>query len=187
MAAIPGAAAVLRAHRGTSARLPMSSWTRLSAVIRGLTGVLLLTAPPVDAASNKVRITDLADVSFGNISDLSGDAVQSQSLCLFSDTASSGYNVTAAGSGPAGAFQLTAGSQALPYEVQWSGAPNRTSGTRLDPNLPLTGQVSTASHQTCNNGPASSASVIVILRAAALSSALAGSYSGTLTLLVGPE
>jgi hypothetical protein len=47
--------------------------------------------------------------------------------------------------------------------------------------------VSTASHQTCSTGPASSASLIILLRSAALSSARAGSYNGTLTLVVGPE
>jgi hypothetical protein len=47
--------------------------------------------------------------------------------------------------------------------------------------------VSTATQQTCNSGPATSASLVVILRTAALSSAAAGSYSGSLTLVIGPE
>ena len=75
----------------------------------------------------------------------------------------------------------------MAYDVQWSGSPGQSSGAQLTPNVPLTGQVSTASQQTCNNGPVSSASLIVILRSAALSSATAGTYNGTLTLLVGAE
>jgi hypothetical protein len=58
---------------------------------------------------------------------------------------------------------------------------------QLSPNVPLTGQTSAASHQVCSNGPATSASLIVLLRSAGLSSVTAGTYSGTLTLLVGAE
>jgi hypothetical protein len=144
-------------------------------------------ASPAVAASNKVRITGLSDVNFGNVSNLSADAVQSQSMCLFSDTVTSGYNVTASGSGLGGAFELASGSQRMAYEVQWNGSANRTSGSQLLPNVPLIGQTSAATQQTCNNGPATNASLIILLRSAALSQAMAGSYSGTLTLLVGPE
>jgi hypothetical protein len=58
---------------------------------------------------------------------------------------------------------------------------------QLSPNVPLTGQTSTATQQTCNSGPATSASLIVVLRSTALSSATAGTYNGAVTLLVGPE
>ena len=139
------------------------------------------------AASNKVRISSLNDVTFGTLSDLSSDAAQSQSLCLYSDTATSGYNVTASGGGPGGAFELTSGLSSLAYEVQWSSSSGRSSGVQLSPNVPLTGQTSSASHQVCSNGPATSASLIVLLRSTSLSSATAGTYSGTLTLLVGAE
>jgi hypothetical protein len=47
--------------------------------------------------------------------------------------------------------------------------------------------VSQAKQQTCNSGPATSASLIVIIRSAALTSADAGFYSGDLTLVIGPE
>ena len=59
----------------------------------------------------------------------------------------------------------------------------------MDPQslIALTGQVSGATHQTCNNGPASSASLIILLRSNVLSSAIAGAYNGTLTLVVGAE
>ena len=95
--------------------------------------------------------------------------------------------VTATGTGPAGAFQLASGLGSLPFEVQWSSVSGQTSGATLSPNVPLTGQVSSATQQTCNSGPASSASLVLVLRSAALSSATAGTYNGTLTLVVGPE
>ena len=142
---------------------------------------------PASAASNKVRITKLTDVAFGSIANLSQDAVRSQSVCLFADTATNGYDITATGTGPGGAFELTSGAGALGYQVQWSSSAGQTSGAQLAPNVPLTGQVASATQQTCGTGPATSASLIVVLPATALSSAMAGTYNGTLTLVVGPE
>ena len=147
---------------------------------------LLLAGAPAHALSNKVRITKLTDVAFGTIPNLSVDAVRSQSVCLYSDTATAGYNVTATGSGTGGAFQLS-GPGSLAFVVQWSSSAGQSSGVQLAPNVPLTGQVSSATQQACANGPATSASLIVILRSSALSSAGAGTYNGTLTLLIGPE
>jgi len=149
--------------------------------------LLLLCAAPAAAASNKVRITSLSDVAFGTVANLSSDAVQSQSLCLYADTATNGYNVRASGSGAGGAFTLASGANSLPFEVQWSSASGQSNGTQLTANVALSGQVSNATQQACSNGPATTASLIVILRSAALSSAAAGPYNGSLTLIVGAE
>lgn len=179
------------AHRGQpGGTRPARRGLKLSAA--GPAAVLalvcaLFVAGPASAASNKVRVTNLTDLSFGTVADLTADAVQNESLCLYADTATNGYNVTATGTGPGGAFQLTSGLNALQYEVQWSSQPGQSAGVRLSSNVPLTGQTSAASHQTCSTGPATSASLIVVLRAAALSSAIAGTYGGTLTLVVGAE
>lgn len=159
---------------------------RLSAITVALS-ILSIAAQPALAASNKVRIGNLNDVSFGTIANLEVDAVASQSVCLYADTATNGYSITASGTGPAGAFALSSGTATLPYDVQWSSSAAQSAGTQLTANVPLTGQVSAATQQTCNTGPATSASLIVVLRSAALSSAAAGTYNGTLTLLVGPE
>lgn len=142
---------------------------------------------PAHAQSNNVRITKLSDVNFGNLTNLEADAALSQSVCLFAHTSSKGYRITGTGSGAAGAFDLASAAGILSYEVQWNQAPGQSSGVQLYPNEPLSGQTTTATHQTCNNGPTTSASLIVLLRSAALSSAGAGSYTGTLTLIVGPE
>jgi hypothetical protein len=146
-----------------------------------------LPCSPALAASNKVRITNLSDITFGTVANLSVDAVRSQSVCLFADTNTSGYTITATGTGPGGAFQLTSGTASMAYEVQWSSSAGQTAGIELTPNVPLTGQLSSASHQACSNGPATSASLVTVLRSSDLSSAPAGTYSGTLTLIVGPE
>jgi hypothetical protein len=143
--------------------------------------------PSAALAGNNVRITALSDVSFGTLASLSSDAVRSQSLCVFSNSPTNGYHVQATGSGSGGAFTLASGSASLAYEVQWAQVSGQTSGTQLSPNVALTGQVSSATQPSCNSGPSTSASLIVILRSAELSAAAAGSYSGTLTLLVAPE
>jgi hypothetical protein len=156
-------------------------------LVLACTSTLLSLPAASSGASNKVRLTGLTDVNFGTISNLGSDSVQSESVCLYADTDTNGYDVTAIGTGPGGAFQLASGLSAMPYEVQWSSTAGQSSGAQLAPSLPLTSQTSAASHQTCANGPAASASLVLILRSAALSSATAGSYSGTLTLLVGPE
>jgi len=149
--------------------------------------LLLLCAAPAGAASNKVRISNLSDVAFGTIANLSVDAVQNQSVCLYADTATNGYNVRASGSGAGGAFTLASGSNNLPFEVEWNSAAGQSSGTQLTANVALPGQVSSAVQQTCNSGPATTASLILILRSAALSSAAAGTYNGSLTLIIGAE
>jgi hypothetical protein len=139
------------------------------------------------AASNNVRITQLSDVAFGLITNISSDASRSQSICVYSNSASDGYNVRAIGSGSGGAFTLESGSFSLPYDVEWNSASGQANGIALTPNVALSGLVSMARQQTCNSGPSSSASLIVIIHSSALASAEAGSYSGSLTLVIGPE
>jgi hypothetical protein len=165
---------------------PVGTLPRLAAVAVGIAASLLIPAGAT-AASNKVRITNLTDVAFGSLANLSVDAVRSQSVCLYADTNTNGYSITATGTGPSGSFQLTSGLAAVDYEVQWSSTAGQSNGAQLAPNVPLTGQVSSATHQVCTNGPATSASLILVLRSSALSSAEAGTYNGTLTLIVGPE
>lgn len=151
-------------------------------------GVLLALSPaPALAQSNNVRITKLADVAFGSIANLGVDAVSSQSICVYANTATNGYRITATGSGSGGNFALASGANQLDYEVQWNQLAGQTTGSQLAPNIPLTGQITSARQQTCNSGPPTSASLIVLMRSSVLSSATAGSYSGSLTLVVGPE
>ena len=138
-------------------------------------------------ASNNVRITSLSDIAFGTVSNLSADAIQSESLCVYANTATNGYNVRAFGSGGAGAFTLASGADTLPFEVQWSPSAGQSSGVQLTPNVALSGQVTSATQQTCNSGPAASASLTVVIRSATLMAAAAGDYSGTLQVTIAPE
>ena len=137
---------------------------------------------PAHAASIKGRITGLSDVAFGQITTAS-DVSISQTICVYSSTGS--YYVTA--SSAEGSFALTSGAGNLTYRVEWSGTAGQSSGTSLLYNQMSGPFTSIASQQTCNSGPASSASLIVTIPATASSVATAGSYSGTLTLMIEPN
>lgn len=139
------------------------------------------------ASAQKVRITSVSDVDFGLITTLQAESRRSQNICLYSNSPGGGYSVVASGSGPGGSFSLGNGSSSLSYDVEWSQQSGQTSGTQLSANGVLTGQSSAATHQFCNSGPATSASLTIVLRAAELSRAREGSYSGSLTLLIAAE
>jgi hypothetical protein len=152
------------------------------------TAAAMLFAPaPLAAQSNNVRITKLSDVAFGSLANLGVDASVAQNVCVFAQTSGNRYRVTATGSAPGGAFALTSGSDLLDYEVQWNASSGQSSGLQLNPSVAQAGLVSAATQQTCNSGPSTSASLILLLRSTALQSAKAGSYSGTLTLVIGAD
>ena len=148
---------------------------------------LWLALVPQTATAQKVRITNLTDVSFGLIANTQAEARRSQNICLYSNSAGGAYSVSASGSGAGSAFVLTNGPDLLPYAVEWSDSSGQTSGVELAPSVALTGQQSAASHQFCNSGPATSASMTIVLKAADLSQARQGNYAGTLTLLIAAE
>lgn len=186
-------------HNSTgTARIPnvaseppkVSRGERLAAAALGVF-LFVIWTPQAFAQStgaDKVRISGNSDVAFGSVSSFVADYVRSQSVCLYAKAPpSDNYRITATGSGSNGAFSLSSGTDTLPYEVQWSNSPGQTSGIQFSPNVPLTGLPNSAREDDCSKGPASTASLIVTLRSAAVSSAIAGSYGGSLTLLVAPE
>lgn len=139
------------------------------------------------AAAQLVRITKLSNASFGTISSFVSDSQKNENICVYSSNLGGGYNVTATGSGSGGAFTLSGSGATLAYEVQWSSSSGQTSGTSLSPSTALTGLSSGALSSNCNIGPSTTASLIILVRASQASSATAASYSGTLTLMIGPE
>lgn len=154
-----------------------------------LAAALFLAAAAISspAAAEKARITDLSDVNFGLISNLQADSRQSQNICVFSQSTGGRYSITATGSGSGSSFELSNGSSSLAYEVEWSDQSGQATGTGLAPAVTATGRSSAATQQSCNSGPAASASLTIILRSSALSQAREGNYSGSLTLLVAAE
>lgn len=157
----------------------------LTRAIFALMASMTLVQSPLQA--QRVRATGFSDVSFGLLANVQSDNRQSQSVCVFSNGATHNYSVSAWGTGPGGSFQLSNGQSTLAYDVEWSDSSAETSGVNLTPNVPLTGQISAASHQLCSNGPATSASLTVVLRAVELAQAREGLYAGSLTFLISAE
>lgn len=160
---------------------------RIHIIGMGISAVMLVIAPS-NAHAQKAQISGLSDVTFGTIANFSTDLSSSQNVCVYSSVKTTGlYSVTGTGSGSGGAFTLASGSNTLAYEVQWAASANQTSGTSLNPGVALTALSSSASSATCSSGPTSSASLITVLRTTNIQAANAGSYTGTLTLLVAPN
>lgn len=136
----------------------------------------------------RVRISGLSDVTFSSV-DPSVDASDAQNVCVWSNTSTRGYTITATGSGAANAFTLASGAlPEVPYTVQWASSSGQTSGTGLTAGSALTGQTSSATNSDCSAGPAATASLVVSIGSSTLQSMNAGvTYNGTLTLVVAPE
>lgn len=134
----------------------------------------------------RVQISGLSDIAFGTV-DPAIAASSAQDVCVWSNTAGRGYTITATGSGASNAFTLTDGSTTLGYAVQWAGSSGQSSGTALTTGSALGGLTSTATNPTCSAGPAATATLVVNVSAAALQAANAGTYNGTLTLIVAPQ
>lgn len=147
------------------------------------TGSVAITA----SVPSRARITGLTDVDFTG-QDPATAASSSQSVCVWSNTATKAYTVTASGSGASSAFTLSNGATTVPYSVQWASTSGQTSGTVLATGTASASLTSAATNQTCASGPAASASLIVGITTANLSTMAAGSsYTGSLTLLITPQ
>lgn len=147
------------------------------------TGTLTITA----SVPTRARITGLTDVAFLN-QDPGAAAFNAQNVCVWSNTATGAYTVTASGSGAANAFTLAAGASTVPYSVEWAPTTGQASGTALASGVASGSLTSAATHQTCTSGPSASASLIVRMSSDDLSTMDAGSnYTGTLTLLISPQ
>lgn len=148
------------------------------------TGTVTINA----SVPGRVRISGLSDVTFTN-ADPSVDASNAQNVCVWSNTSTRGYTITATGSGAGNAFTLASGAlPAVPYSVEWAPSSGQTAGTVLAAGSTLTGQTSTATNSDCSAGPAASASLVVSIGSSTLQTMNAGvTYNGTLTLVVAPE
>lgn len=137
---------------------------------------------------SRVRISGLSDIDLTNANP-AADASVAQNVCVWSNTATRGYRVTATGSGAANAFTLANGAlPVVPYSVEWSGSTGQTTGTALTTGSALVAQTSTATVSDCSSGPASTASLIVKIGSPQLQAMPAATtFTGTLTLVVAPE
>lgn len=161
--------------------------TAMRAMLPGIMAALCSFALASEQAeAQTVRLTKLSDVAFGNVATAS-DITRAQNVCAYASNLSGLYSVRASGSGAGGALTLAGPGAPMAYQVQWSATVGATSGTALPANTTVGGFNDGNVVETCNLISTSSASLIVILRAAALGAATAGSYSGTLTLVLGAQ
>ncbi len=137
---------------------------------------------------NRVQITGLTDIDFSNHDPLT-QATASQSNCVWSNTATKGYTITATGSGTAGAFTLaSAALTPVNYTVLWNQTAAQTTGTALTAATASTGFVSTATRPGCTQAPSTSSSLTVQIAPGEMQNmASLTNYTGTLTLLVNPQ
>jgi hypothetical protein len=165
----------------------LASGTALAATQGNLGSTSTGTVAIGASVPNRVQISGLTDVTFAN-QDPATPAANAQNVCVWSNTSTKGYNVTATGSGAASAFTLANGASTVPYSVEWAGSSGQSSGTALTTGSALTGLTSTATSANCASGPSSSASLIVKISTASLQGMQAATnYTGTLTLVVAPE
>ena len=175
------------ARRALLALCALSVPAAASAASQGALGATSTGSVDISATvPGRVQISGLSDVAFGTV-DPTVAASNAQSVCVWSNTSGRGYTVTGTGSGTGNAFTLSDGSNDLAYAVEWADTSGQSTGTALTPAAALAGLSSAAVDPTCSAGPASSASLIVRMTAADLQAAVAGSYTGTLTIVDAPQ
>jgi len=130
------------------------------------------------------RITAIDDIAFGTWTG-TGPLSSTDDVCIW--TSNTGYSITASGSGTGGAFEMTDGTNTVPYTVKWDDVAGSSSGTSLTSGSALAGQTSSATSTNCNGGSALTATLGIDVTESSLASAPVGTFTGTLTLLVAAE
>lgn len=143
------------------------------------TGTVTITA----SVSPRANISGLTDIAF--IDQVPTEAASgTRGVCIWSNTRSQTYTVTASGSGPGGDFLLSNGARKVPYAIRWN-APG--AATSLSNGVTSMTLISAANQQTCKSEPRS-ASLTVEIEPSDLQTMEPGvTYVGTLTLIVAPE
>ena len=152
------------------------------------TGVVNLSV----TKSTVAQISGLSDITLASY--ILGDGNQSlnTTACVYSSTSGGNYTVLADGSGASNAFTVVDGSaHTIAYSVVWNSA---GVGSLADSGTTLTAHTTSATlHNaatdsvTCaGSSPGPTAQINVHILGTALDAAPAGTYTGTLTLLVTP-
>lgn len=150
-------------------------------------GISSAATPAGGAWAQQVQIFSLSDAQFGTISSISAPQSLSQTLCIYSPLLR-GYSIKATGSSSGGPFTISNGSTPMPYTVQWAFSGGQTIGSALTSGVSLSGNPGLS--LLCGGLfglLASNASLIITLPANSLAAAQAGTYTGTLSLMVSPN
>lgn len=131
----------------------------------------------------RARISNLSDVT---IAATAGAVSSAQGPCVWSNTATRAYRITASGSGNAGAFSLTNGTTPIPYNVDWAAAPGAVSFTPLSATTQSAPFIATSATSNCAGGPDST--LRITIGAQNVAKMVSGQvYQGTMTLVVTPQ
>lgn len=131
-----------------------------------------------------VQVSNLTDLVLGTFNGGGADLSDSDTFCVYRNGAGT-FDITMTGDGGSSAFTLTDGTNTVPYAVDFTNIP-AASTTAMTTNVALGGQANAnTSSTTC--GGTDNVSVTVTVASGDLASAPAGTYGGTLTMVVAPE
>lgn len=136
----------------------------------------------------RVMISKMDDLAFGTWT-ASGDMAQDDDVCVYTSDATGRYKVTLTGNGPSGEFQVDDGnSNIASYQVWWNDEKGTVNGVQVSSGTALASQTTACtSNSSCSGCGSNSANFKVKFTSAELSSAIAGSYTGTLSIVVEPD
>ena len=146
--------------------------------------VIALGASPAHA--QQVQITNVGDINLGTWIG-SGGLSGNDDVCIHRSNKGD-YNITATGNGVGNVFTLTNqlfAAELLSYQVFWNDKKGTNGRVELLTNQTLTGQKGRSKNQNCNNGTKLNANVSIEIASTVLETVGAGTYIGTLTLLIG--
>ena len=144
-----------------------------------LTFVLFLSFPATSQAQD-VLITGLQDYNFGSFS---GDEDMDDTLCIYKSSGNKRYWVTATGSGTGGAFELQDGGNSFAYGVRWQ----KAGGNFGKLTAGVAKRYGGADKVNTDCGGVDNAGLRIEMRESNVAGAPAGSYGGSLTLLIEPD
>lgn len=147
------------------------------------TGTVIITVDINDL----VQVSNLTDIGLGTFNGGGTDLSGTDAFCVYRNGGGT-FDITMSGSGGSSAFTLTDGSNTVPYSVDFTNIPAATT-TAMTTNVLLGGQQNAnTSSTTCSGaGDSDNVSVTVTVTSGDLASAPAGTYGGTLTMVVSPE
>ncbi len=140
------------------------------------TGDLLISL----TVNNEVKISNLADIT---LPAFTGTDVSGTSAACVYRNGGGAYNITATGSGPANAFELTDTVNSVAYGVEYD---DGSGFTGMATGVVLAAANAEAANDDCATAGADNGSVRVTVTAANAAVLPASTYSGTLTLVVAP-
>ncbi len=134
----------------------------------------------------RARISGLKDIDFG-LADPAQGARASEDICVWSNSATGAYTITASGGGAGGAFELADGEQALAYTVEWAPRPGQIAGDRLESGTTRTNLLAAATRSDCDSGMGTASLAVAVDPAQFAAAEPSARYTGSLTLIVAPQ